>query len=169
MPFYPFVRVNHHGQSTLLGCVLLSDEIMETFKWVFQSWLDENDGQAPNAIIINQDKTIEAAVKMIFPNARCRFYLWHILKKIPEKIGHICKMHLKFMVEYDEAVYNTITTQSFEKKWGQLKNKYEECKAIDWLYDLYECRDKWIPAYLKDTFFASMLESKVVFFLLSFE
>lgn len=37
MQFYLFVRVNHHGQSTLFDCALLSDERTETFKWVFQS------------------------------------------------------------------------------------------------------------------------------------
>lgn len=37
MPFCPFVGVNHHGQSTLLGCALLSDETTDTFKWIFYS------------------------------------------------------------------------------------------------------------------------------------
>ena len=63
MPFCPFVEVNHHGQSTLLGCTFLSDERTETFKWIFQSWLDANGGQPPNAIITNQDKAIEAVVR----------------------------------------------------------------------------------------------------------
>ncbi|KAG1358646.1 putative protein FAR1-RELATED SEQUENCE 5 [Cocos nucifera] len=106
MSFCPFVEVNHHGQSTLLGCALLSDETTKTFKWVFQSWLDENGGQAPNAIITDQDKAIEAAIKAIFPNVRHQFCLWHILK-ILEKIGHICTAHPKFMVEFDEPVYDT--------------------------------------------------------------
>ena len=67
--FYPFIGVNHHGQSTLLGCALLSDETTETFKWIFQSWLDANGGQPPNAIITDQDKAIEAAVRNVFSNA----------------------------------------------------------------------------------------------------
>ncbi|XP_042423585.1 protein FAR1-RELATED SEQUENCE 8-like [Zingiber officinale] len=35
MPFAPFVGVNHHGQSILLGCGLLSSEDSETFIWLF--------------------------------------------------------------------------------------------------------------------------------------
>ncbi|CAA3021758.1 Hypothetical predicted protein [Olea europaea subsp. europaea] len=38
MPFAPFVGVNHHGQSTLLGCGLLSNENTETFVWFFKTW-----------------------------------------------------------------------------------------------------------------------------------
>ena len=36
MPFAPFVGVNHHGQSILLGCGLISREDTETFTWLFE-------------------------------------------------------------------------------------------------------------------------------------
>ena len=36
MAFTPFVGVNHHGQSMLLGCALLSNEDTETFTWLFK-------------------------------------------------------------------------------------------------------------------------------------
>ena len=39
MPFAPFVGVNHHGQSTLLGCGLISKEDTESFSWLFQTWM----------------------------------------------------------------------------------------------------------------------------------
>lgn len=37
MPFAPFVGANHHGQSTLLGCGLLSNENTYTFVWLFRT------------------------------------------------------------------------------------------------------------------------------------
>lgn len=36
MPFAPFIGVNHHGQSILLGYELLSSEDTSTFVWLFQ-------------------------------------------------------------------------------------------------------------------------------------
>jgi len=39
MPFAHFVGVNHHGQSTLLECGLLSSEDIETFVWLFRTWI----------------------------------------------------------------------------------------------------------------------------------
>jgi hypothetical protein len=39
MPFAVFVGVNHHGQSTLLGCGLVSGEDTESFVWLFKTWL----------------------------------------------------------------------------------------------------------------------------------
>ena len=35
MPFAPFVGVNHHGQSILLGCGLISTKDTKSFTWLF--------------------------------------------------------------------------------------------------------------------------------------
>nr|GEU37985.1 protein FAR-RED impaired response 1-like [Tanacetum cinerariifolium] len=51
MPMAPFVRVNHHGQSILLGCGLISNEDTNTFTWLFQTWLACMSRRAPDAII----------------------------------------------------------------------------------------------------------------------
>ena len=37
MPFAPFVGVNHHGQSTLLGCGIISNKDTRTFVWLFRT------------------------------------------------------------------------------------------------------------------------------------
>ena len=51
MPFAPFVGVNHHGQSILLGCGLSSSEDTDTFVWLFKSWLSCMSNNPPKAII----------------------------------------------------------------------------------------------------------------------
>ncbi|XP_057987586.1 protein FAR-RED IMPAIRED RESPONSE 1-like [Hevea brasiliensis] len=40
LPFATIVGVNHHGQSILLGCALISHEDVNTFKWLFMTWLE---------------------------------------------------------------------------------------------------------------------------------
>ncbi|RYR14328.1 hypothetical protein Ahy_B04g070880 isoform A [Arachis hypogaea] len=37
--FGSFVRVNHYSQSTLLGCALMKNEDIQSFKWLFEYWL----------------------------------------------------------------------------------------------------------------------------------
>ena len=37
MSFAPFVGVNHHGHSILLGCGLISHEDTKTFMWLFDT------------------------------------------------------------------------------------------------------------------------------------
>ncbi|XP_016166873.1 protein FAR1-RELATED SEQUENCE 7-like [Arachis ipaensis] len=37
--FGSFIEVNHHRQSTLLGCALMKNEDIQLFKWLFECWL----------------------------------------------------------------------------------------------------------------------------------
>ena len=72
MPMAPFVGVNHHGQSILLGCGLISNEDTKTFTWLFRSWLTCMSGRAPDAIITDQDQAMKNAIEIVFPQARHR-------------------------------------------------------------------------------------------------
>ncbi|KAK1574812.1 hypothetical protein Q3G72_000155 [Acer saccharum] len=69
MPFAPFVGVNHHRQSTLLGCGLISNEDTETFIWLFKNWKTCMFDCAPKAIITDQDKAMQKGIEVVFPEA----------------------------------------------------------------------------------------------------
>ena len=68
MPFASFTGVNHHRQSTLFGCALLSDEREKTFVWLFRQWLNCMWNESPGAIITDQDLAICNATKKVFPH-----------------------------------------------------------------------------------------------------
>jgi hypothetical protein len=87
MPFAPFVGVNHHGQSILFGCGLLSNEDTDSFVCLFQVWLKCMSGQAPNAIITDKDRAMQATIARVCPRAKHRFCLWYIMRKLPHKLG----------------------------------------------------------------------------------
>lgn len=48
------------------------------------------DGKTPNAIITDQDKGMQKAIKIIFLNARHKWCLRHIMKKMLEKLKGYC-------------------------------------------------------------------------------
>jgi len=93
MPFAPFVGVNHHGQSILLGAALISSEDTETFVWLFETWLNCMNERAPSAIITDQNRAMKNAIRKVFLNTRHRWCLWHKLKKLPEKFGSHSQYH----------------------------------------------------------------------------
>ncbi|KAL7240042.1 hypothetical protein ACSBR2_005830 [Camellia fascicularis] len=112
MPFAPFVGVNHHGQSTLLGCGLI------------QSWLTCISGCPPSAIIMDQDQAMKNAIEVVFPNARHRWCLWHIMKKLLEKLrGYNQYEGIKFSMK--NVVYDSLTIGEFEESWGKFIEKYK--------------------------------------------
>ncbi|XP_020263278.1 protein FAR1-RELATED SEQUENCE 5-like [Asparagus officinalis] len=86
LPFAPFTGVNHHRQSTLLGCALLADEQEDTFVWLFEEWLKCMHGVEPGAIITDQDRAICNAIHSVFPMTRHRYCFWHMQKHITDHL-----------------------------------------------------------------------------------
>ncbi|XP_050875006.1 protein FAR-RED IMPAIRED RESPONSE 1 [Lathyrus oleraceus] len=152
MPFAAFVSVNHHSQSTLLGCGLLSGEDTDSFVWLFKSWLRCMLEKAPLDIVTNQCKAMKNAIELVFPTTHHRWCLWHIMKKIPEKLsGYGEYKRIKYAMK--EAVYDTFTTASFEKKWCSFIGKFD-LQENDWLGGLYIKRHRWAPTLLRVYFWA---------------
>ncbi|XP_035540049.1 protein FAR1-RELATED SEQUENCE 5-like [Juglans regia] len=166
MPFAPFVGVNHHGQSILLGAGLISSEDTETFTWLFQTWLQCMDGIPPKAIITDQDRAMKNAIAIVFPESRHRFCLWHILKKVLEKLGSYAAYKSGLKSHLMKSVYDTQTIEEFEKCWDGLLNTYDLHENV-WLKSLYDERHHWVPVFLKEHFwefvdqFDSALRKKI--------
>lgn len=154
MPFAPFVGVNHHGHSILLGCGLISSEDTESFVWLFDTWLTSMNSKPPNAIITDQDRAMQNAIQTVFPNIHHRWCLWHILKKIPEKLRGL-KNYESVKFHLLQLVYDSLTHVEFEEGWSEMIVKYN-LKNNDWLCGLYSERHRWVPAYLKTVFWAKM-------------
>ncbi|XP_022875791.1 protein FAR1-RELATED SEQUENCE 5-like [Olea europaea var. sylvestris] len=114
MPFVPFVGVNHHGQSILLGCRFLSNEDTSTFVWLFKTWLKCMHGLPPHGIITDQDRAMQNAIEIVFPNTKHRWCLWHIMKKLPEKFGYHVDKGSMFSSLHN-LVYDSQTIDEFEE------------------------------------------------------
>ncbi|KAK9180305.1 hypothetical protein WN943_029513 [Citrus x changshan-huyou] len=154
MPFAPFVGVNHHGQSILLGCKLISREDTETFTWLFEAWLSCMSDSLPLSIITYQDRAMQKAIENVFPTTRHRWCLWHIMKKVPEKLGAF-KEREDIISSLLSAVYDSLSSDAFEEAWHCMIIEYDLWDN-DWLNGLYEERHRWVSCYLKGYFWAGM-------------
>lgn len=123
MPFAPFVGVNHHGQSTLLGCGLLSNKDTKTFVWLFRTCFSAFMMKLPNGIITDQDRAMENVILIIFPKTKYRWYLWHIMKKLPEKFGYYIQKSSVFSAIHG-LVYDSDTMEEFEHGWRLMLDMY---------------------------------------------
>ncbi|KAL6523618.1 hypothetical protein OROGR_017221 [Orobanche gracilis] len=154
MPFAPFVGVNHHGKSILLGCGLISHEDTESFMWLFNTWKICMWGRAPNAIITDQCMAMKNAIENVFPDTRHRWCIWHIMKKVPEKLSGYKKYDsISWCLRH--AVHESLSIQEFEDAWQECITNYE-LKSNTWLHGLYLEKNRWVPAYVKDIFWAGM-------------
>ncbi|RYR54152.1 hypothetical protein Ahy_A06g029404 [Arachis hypogaea] len=61
--FGTFMGVNHHGQTTLLGCALMKNEDIQSFKWLFECWLRSMGGKAPKGILTDQYASMQGPLR----------------------------------------------------------------------------------------------------------
>ncbi|XP_076931607.1 protein FAR1-RELATED SEQUENCE 6-like [Bidens hawaiensis] len=154
IPLVTFAGMNHHHQSVLLGCGLLSGETAESYLWVLKSWLISTSGRVPQTIITDRCKILQRVVLEVFPKSHHRFSLSHIMKKVPEKLGGLKNYDAirKVMVK---AAYETLKPYDFESSWAFMIQRFG-LGENEWLRSLYEDRAWWAPVYLKDASFAGM-------------
>ncbi|VFQ67198.1 unnamed protein product [Cuscuta campestris] len=152
--FAPFVGVNHHGQSVLLGCGLIAHEDTESFVWLFKTWLQCMDGVPPQGIITDQDQAMAKAISIVFPGIKHRWCLWHILNKLPEKLGGRSDK-VEIMDKINDLVYDVHVITEFEQGWREMIMD-EELNDNEWLAEIIFWRERWVPCYLRTSFWAGM-------------
>ncbi|XP_015967189.1 protein FAR1-RELATED SEQUENCE 5 [Arachis duranensis] len=149
--FASFVGVNHHGKSTLLGCALLVNEEIRSFEGVFKQWLTCME-IPPQAIIMDQCKSMFVAIRNVLPDIRHRWCIWHILKKIPHKFGGYA-WYREIEARMHGTVWNARSMESFEKDWSAI---ILCCDLIFFFYNLYDDCRIWVPIYFQGEFWAGM-------------
>ncbi|XP_021768930.1 protein FAR-RED IMPAIRED RESPONSE 1-like [Chenopodium quinoa] len=153
-PFANFVGVNHHGQTLLLGCALISHEDCDTFEWVFRQWLACMNNRPPEAILTNQAAAMRRPLLEVMPNTIHRWCIWHIMSKIPEKLGK-CGRYQDFVNLLKAVVYESFTPMEFHDRWAELISEYN-LEENDWLQKLHKESYMWVPSYMKEFFWVGM-------------
>lgn len=153
MPFVTFSGVNHHLQPVIFGCALLMEETEFSFVWLFETWLAAMGGKAPCSLVTDQNRAMKAAIGKVFPNSCHRFCKWNILSRTKQKLTHTYSEHPTLRDELESCVLESETISSFETTWMSIIDRYD-LRKNSWLQAIYNIRQKWVPLYLMDTFFA---------------
>ncbi|XP_074300215.1 protein FAR1-RELATED SEQUENCE 5-like [Silene latifolia] len=146
----PFTGVDNHTKSVTFAAALVDHENDGSFIWVFKKFLDCMGNKEPQCILTDQDPAIKLGVRSVFKQARHRYCMWHIIKKLTNKVeSQICKK-TDFVERICGVVWDTdLEPIEFEEKWTQVINDFE-LNDNTWLTYMYGKRHKWIPAYFRD-------------------
>jgi len=155
MPFAPILGANHHKQTIIFGAALLFNETIESFVWLFETFLTAMSGKHPRTIFTDQDAAMAGAIAYVFRNTSHCLCLWHIYLNAAKHLGHIIQKHPeKFLPDFKRSVYEDRSEFYFQKKWDELWHEYE-LEDNDWMSNLYSLRTKWAAVY-RDSFTADM-------------
>ncbi|XP_074271385.1 protein FAR1-RELATED SEQUENCE 5-like [Silene latifolia] len=134
MIFAPFTGVDHHKKSVTFGASLMSRENDQNFKWIFTKFLDCMGGKEPHCFFTDQCPAMKIAVPATFTTFANRYCMWHIMKKLPEKLG---------------TTDSDLEPSDFEERWFSLISEFQ-LEDNAWLKYQFSKRQRWIPAYYRD-------------------
>ena len=106
MVFAPFTGMDNHRKAVTFGAGLILKEDIASNTWLFEHF-KKAMSRDPIIIVTDQDPSMRAVVPQVFPNTRHRFYMWHIMMKVPREVlilVHISDKHLHINVNYSVVV-----------------------------------------------------------------
>ncbi|XP_074277708.1 protein FAR1-RELATED SEQUENCE 5-like [Silene latifolia] len=157
MVFVPFTGVDHHKRCIIFGAGLIGDKSIECYTWMFKTFLEAMGGRQPRIIITDQDKSMKSVVPEVFKESTHRLCMWHIMKKLREKVSYQLFQDEDFKTRLNRCVCNNqLEPDEFEEQWGKIMTDYQLVEH-KWFSDLYVLREQWIPAYFKDVSMSGLM------------
>ena len=66
-PLGVFLGLNHHRETVVFGGAFLYDETIESFVWLFETFLEAMSEKKPITIFTDQDAAMSTAIKVVMP------------------------------------------------------------------------------------------------------
>ena len=136
----------------------MGDEKADSFKWLFDKFLDAMGGRMPVCLITDQDPAMKVAIKEKLQSTTHRFCIWHIMRKLSGKVGCSLNSDNDFLARFKSCVYNSETPIQFEQEWKNVIKDFG-FQNNAWLSHFYDIRDMWIPAYFRGLFLGAVLRT----------
>ncbi|XP_020092267.1 protein FAR1-RELATED SEQUENCE 5-like [Ananas comosus] len=155
LPFFMFTGLNHHLQSVIFGCALLTDEAEASFIWLFENWVAAMGARHPTSLVTEFNEAMGVAISKVFPETHHRFCKWHILNQCKEQLANIYGTSATFEEEFERCIVESESIELFESTWKSVIDKYD-LGENSWLRFLYNMRQKWVPVFFKDMFTAEI-------------
>ncbi|XP_024178529.1 protein FAR1-RELATED SEQUENCE 5-like [Rosa chinensis] len=147
-PFGVFSGFNLHRETVLFRAALLYDEIAESFKWLFQTFLEAHKQKKPKTIFTDQDPAMAKALVEVLPDTFHGLCSWHIMQNGIKHLGYLMKDGSFFLTDFATCMYEHEEEKEFEDAWNAMLCKYNVC-SNPWLEKIYEIKEKWAKCYIK--------------------
>ncbi|XP_074278299.1 protein FAR1-RELATED SEQUENCE 1-like [Silene latifolia] len=106
--------------------------------------------QQPQCVITDQCHGIKKACPNVFYNSVHKYFMWHIMQKMPEKVGRAICNDTEFMTDINAVVWDVdLEPGEFEQNWKTVIEAHG-MESNRWLKYVFAIRQKWIPAYFRD-------------------
>ncbi|PIA43944.1 hypothetical protein AQUCO_01800179v1 [Aquilegia coerulea] len=148
MPLVVFAGVNNHRHTVIYALALMNNETIDSYEWALKTFLAAMDGIAPKSVITDGDAAIRNAIENVFPKSKHRLCVWHVVQNAITNVWTD-----GFVKGFVEAMFCKGPPDAFEKKWAELLIEYKTVAEQKWVHNIYEKKEMWAEAYLREYFF----------------
>lgn len=114
-PLVVFVGSNNHKATVVFGFALIADEKEDTYRWVFEKFLESMNQKQPSAILTDQDEAIRNAVQLLMPDCKHRLCAWHIGRNIGQNVKDS-----EAQKNIGQMIYAYLTPREWEAAWHSM-------------------------------------------------
>ncbi|KAF7844218.1 protein FAR1-RELATED SEQUENCE 5-like [Senna tora] len=159
-PFAPFVGFNHHRQTIIFGATLLYDETVESFEWLFKTFLKAMCENKPKTIFTDQDAAMAKAISVVLLESYHRLCTWHLFQNALKNVNHAFKKSDSFASDLRRCIYDYEYEDNFLNAWKSILDKHDLRQNM-WMQDLFRKKEKWASVYGRYTFSAGATSTQL--------
>ncbi|KAK9993848.1 hypothetical protein SO802_023551 [Lithocarpus litseifolius] len=123
-PLGVFLGLNHHRETVVFGGALLYDETIESFVWLFETFLEAMSEKKPITIFTDQDAAMSAAIKEVMPKTYHALCSWHMWQNAEKHLGHLLKNDSQFNDDLLACIYEYDGEDEFLTAWNEMLDKH---------------------------------------------
>jgi zinc finger SWIM domain-containing protein 3 len=87
---------NHHRGAVVFGAALLYDETTESYKWLFETFLEAHKQKRPQTVFTDQDQAMGKALVEVMPGTYHGLCTWHLMQNAIKHLANFMKGESQF-------------------------------------------------------------------------
>lgn len=103
-PLVVFSGFNHHRRNTIFGAALLYDETRESYKWLFERFLEAHQQKMPQTIFTAQNQTMEKALVIVMLGTYHGLCTWRLIQDGIKNLGNLMKDEFGFLIDFKKCM-----------------------------------------------------------------
>ena len=124
-PLALFSGFNQYQGSVIFGAALLYDETSDSFKWLFDTFLQAHNNKKPKTVFTDQDSAMAKALAEVMPETHHGLCTWHLCQNGIKHLGNKMKGGSYFLRDFKMCMYDIDSEADFEATWIELVNEYD--------------------------------------------
>ncbi|XP_042479447.1 protein FAR1-RELATED SEQUENCE 5-like [Macadamia integrifolia] len=159
-PFGIFAGFNHHRGIVIFGAALLYNETADSFKWLFEVFLEVHEKKKPITIFTGQDAAMGKALAEVLPKTKHGLCTWHLLQNGIKHKGNMMKDGSNVLADLKKCMFHYDDESQFEITWDKRRSGHQ-VEENSWLDRIYCLKYKWVKCYMKEILIIGMWSTQL--------